>query len=65
MAKQMIMINDQVAQDIMDFFETCEVHGRLIRTVEDLPFAEEDLDAGKHSVAYEARLLKDLMQRLI
>lgn len=65
MAKQMIMINDQVAQDIIDFFEMCEVHGRLIRTVEDLPFAEEDLDAGKHTVTYEARMLRHLMQRLV
>ena len=38
--------------------------GRSVKTVEDSPLETEDLDAGKNTVAYEARLLKDLILRL-
>jgi len=65
MAKQMIVIQDSVAEDLIDFLEAAEVHGRTIQTVEENPLEnKEAFDEGRTTVTYEARLLKDLLLRL-
>jgi len=65
MAKQMITINDQVMEDIIEFLEMAEVHGRTTRTVEENPLeTKEAFEEGRETVTYEARVLKDLILRL-
>lgn len=65
MAKQMIVIQDSVAEDLIDFLEAAEVHGRTIQTVEENPLEQKEaFDEGRTTVTYEARLLKDLLLRL-
>jgi hypothetical protein len=41
------------------------VHGRAIATVEQEPLSAEPFDAGRNTVAYEARYLKALFQKVI
>eukprot|EP01147_Barroeca_monosierra_P007560 gene7560-9839_t len=66
MAKQMISLPDTVTMDIVDFLEACEEHGRVIPTLEQLPvFTEEPIDLGRHTIAYDARYLKELFQRVL
>lgn len=66
MAKNLVIdLVDSVADDIIDFLEACELHGRSISTVEDLPLNQEAFDVGKHTVTYEARVLKHLFQELL
>ena len=65
MAKHMITINDQVMEDIIEFLEMAEVHGRSTRTVEENPLeTKEAFEEGRETVTYEARVLKDLILRL-
>lgn len=41
-------------------------HGRVIPTLEQLPvFTEEPIDLGRHTIAYDARYLKELFQRVL
>lgn len=66
MAKHVVFIIDQVTDDIIEFLEACEVHGRNIKTVEDTPLnAGASFDEGKNTVTYEARMLKELFLRLV
>ncbi|EGD75824.1 tetratricopeptide repeat protein 30 [Salpingoeca rosetta] len=66
MAKQMITLPDPVSMDIVDFFDACEEHGRVIPTLDQLPlFSDEPIDLGRHTIAFEARYLKDLFQRVL
>ena len=65
MAKQTVFINDAVAEDIIEFLEAAEIHGRNIKTVEEAPLMREAFDEGRATVTYEARLLKNLIIRLL
>jgi len=65
MAKQIVLLEDQVSDDIVDFFDHAEIHGRTIQTVEDNPVLKEAFDEGRSTVTYEARVLKDIFLRLI
>jgi tetratricopeptide repeat protein 30 len=59
----MIILKDSVYEEILQFFDACEMHGRNIPAVVD-PMGQEHLDPAKNSVAYEARLLKSLFLKL-
>merc|ERR1711916_120631 len=66
MAKHMIILKDSVIQEIIQFLEACEVHGKEVNTVIDKPLDQvEPLEEAKRNCAYEARLLKSLFLRLI
>eukprot|EP00128_Syssomonas_multiformis_P009164 Colp12_sorted_trinity150504_noHs@33263 len=66
MAKHMIMLKDQTVQDIIQFLEACELHGKTVAVRIEQPLDQIDpLDASKNNVAYEARLLKSLFLRLV
>ncbi|KAI9005879.1 hypothetical protein BC832DRAFT_455049 [Gaertneriomyces semiglobifer] len=72
LAKHMILLKDSIFQEILQFFDNCELHGR------DIPAAVNALDASaanvqssaktrhqvKRDVSSEARLLKSLFIRL-
>ncbi|KAJ8325433.1 Tetratricopeptide repeat protein 30A [Batrachochytrium dendrobatidis] len=79
LAKHMIILRDTVFQEILEFFDTCETHGRYIPVVIDplSPDAnqsptghrllDEDMppfDSTHNTVSSEARLLKSLFLRL-
>lgn len=63
LAKHMIILKDSLFNEILQFFDNCEHHGRDIQVVVD-PVGIEQLDASKNTVAYEARLLKSLFLKL-
>eukprot|EP00045_Choanoeca_perplexa_P009833 m.96265 g.96265 ORF g.96265 m.96265 type:complete len:647 (+) comp15044_c2_seq1:2053-3993(+) len=66
MAKQMIQLQDAISLDVLDFLDACEEHGKSIPTVDQIPmFSNEPFDLGKHTVAYEARYLKDLFLKVM
>mmetsp|Transcript_4542 Transcript_4542/g.11650 ORF Transcript_4542/g.11650 Transcript_4542/m.11650 type:complete len:654 (+) Transcript_4542:121-2082(+) len=65
MAKMMVNLKDDVADECIDFLETCEVHGRAISTTDDVVLDMEALDVGRKTVTYEARYLKALMIKLV
>jgi len=65
MAKQMITLPDVITMDILDFLDACEEHGKGVPTIDQLPMFQMDaFDLGKHTVAYEARYIKSLFQRV-
>ncbi|XP_062507596.1 intraflagellar transport protein 70A-like [Corticium candelabrum] len=66
MAKQMIMLRDSVVQEILQFFDHCEAHGRNVPVVIEQPLQHGDsLHEGKNTVTYDARLLKALFLRVL
>lgn len=65
MAKHMIMLQDTVVIDCIQFLEHCELYGRDVKAVVEQPLEEELMHPGKNTVTYEARLLKSLMQELL
>lgn len=65
LAKQMIVVNDNVVEDIIEFFGLAELHGREVRTMEELPMNKEVFDQGRATVAYEARMLKDIFLKVV
>ncbi|KAI9159576.1 hypothetical protein H9P43_008916 [Blastocladiella emersonii ATCC 22665] len=63
LAKQMIVLKDDVYHEILAFFDTAESHGRDILAVVD-PMGMANIDPAHNSVAYEARMLKALYLKL-
>ncbi|KAI5746150.1 hypothetical protein M8J77_000393 [Diaphorina citri] len=65
MSKHMVVCKDSFYQECITFLEQCEVFGKDVPTVPEQPLVE-DLTAnhGKHTVTYEARLLKSLLLKL-
>ncbi|ORZ37245.1 tetratricopeptide repeat protein 30B [Catenaria anguillulae PL171] len=63
LAKQMILLKDDVYQEILTFLDTAEQHGKDILAVVD-PMGMANIDPAHNSVAYEARLLKALYLKL-
>ncbi|XP_064406143.1 intraflagellar transport protein 70A-like [Halichondria panicea] len=64
MSKHMIMLKDDVARDIIQFFEHCEAYGRNIPAVSEQPLQHDSIDIGRNTVTYQARLLKALFLQL-
>ena len=60
MAKHMIIIKDQSFNEILNFLDHAEIHGKEIKTVLNPLEAENE----KKTVAYEARILKRMFLRL-
>jgi tetratricopeptide repeat protein 30 len=63
LSKHMVLLKDQVYQDILRFFDSCEFHGRDVLVTID-PMGTGAEEQGKNSVSYEARLLKSMFLRL-
>ncbi|KAJ1513294.1 Tetratricopeptide repeat protein 30A [Coelomomyces lativittatus] len=63
LAKQMIVLKDDVYHEVLEFLDACDVHGCDIPAVSD-PMGMANLDPTQNSVSYEARLLKSLYLRL-
>jgi len=65
MAKHLVTLDDQAVQELLDFFDASEVHGRNVSTLEGPAVDVEAFDVGKATVTYEARYLKNLFLKLI
>lgn len=65
MAKQLIMVEDSAVQEMIDFFEACEIHGRNVSTAQDVLAQTDAFDTGRQTVTYEARHLKNLLLKLM
>jgi tetratricopeptide repeat protein 30 len=65
MAKTMVNVKDEVADEIIDFLDACELHGRTISTVDDVVLDLEAHDKGRRTVTYEARYLKALFIKIV
>ena len=62
LAKHMLVLKDDIYQQIMQFLDEAEEHGKKITTV--VSSRETELDPQVHNVAYEARQLKCLLLKL-
>lgn len=60
MAKHMLVLKDSAFNEVINFLDAAEIHGKNIKTV--INPLEEDSD--KKYVAYEARILKKMMLKL-
>ncbi|KAB7505223.1 hypothetical protein Anas_06209 [Armadillidium nasatum] len=60
----MISVQDSGIQECIQFLEHCEVHGRNVKTLIELPLEETSVHPGKNTVTYEARLLKTLLLQI-
>ena len=60
LAKHMLVLPDTSFNEILNFLDAVEVHGKTIKTIID-PLEEED---DKKTVAYEAKLIKRMFLRL-
>ena len=65
LAKHMIILKDATLIEVIQFFDCCEIYGKSVPAVIEQPLERRRLHAGKNTVAYEARLLKSLFQRVI
>ncbi|KNE63467.1 hypothetical protein AMAG_08592 [Allomyces macrogynus ATCC 38327] len=63
LAKQMIVLKDDVYRDILACFDAVETHGRDVLAVVD-PMGMANVDPAHNSAAYEARYLKALYLKL-
>ncbi|XP_028038136.1 tetratricopeptide repeat protein 30A [Bombyx mandarina] len=65
LAKHLIVVKDNTIKDCLLFLEGCEAYGRKVSTVIENPFQEEDANTkAKHTVTYEARLLRYMFYKL-
>ena len=58
------MIPDNVLYECLDFLDYCEMYGKEIRARDVDPLSTEARDA-RNTVAYEARLLKNVLLKII
>ena len=65
MSKQVILLHDNLIEDCLQFLNNCELNGKTIRAIEESPLNLLDIDSGKNTVAYEARVLKYLFIRIL
>lgn len=65
MSKQVLLLRDSSIEDCLQFLNNCELHGRAIPAVEESALNMLDIESGKNSVAYEARVLKYLFIRIL
>ncbi|XP_075712467.1 intraflagellar transport protein 70A isoform X2 [Rhinoderma darwinii] len=64
MSKHMIMLQDNVIYESIQFLEHCEIYGKNIPAIIEQPLEEEKMHIGKNTVTYEARQLKALMYEI-
>jgi tetratricopeptide repeat protein 30 len=65
----MLTVKDATFTDILSFLDAADTHGKNILTViagasVTTPGGKDAVDASKHNVSYEARLLKRLYLKL-
>ncbi|XP_065846573.1 intraflagellar transport protein 70A-like isoform X2 [Oscarella lobularis] len=65
MAKHMIILRDSVIAETVQFLEHCEAYGQNVPVVIEQPLQQETLHPGKNTAAYEARLLKSIILRIV
>eukprot|EP00051_Salpingoeca_urceolata_P002818 m.53053 g.53053 ORF g.53053 m.53053 type:complete len:644 (-) comp12348_c0_seq3:32-1963(-) len=65
MAKHMIILSDNVGQDVLTFLDSCERHGKAISSHEAHVLQVEGVEAGRQTVAYEARYVKSLFLKVM
>jgi tetratricopeptide repeat protein 30 len=61
----MVKVKDELADEIFDFLDACELHGRTISTVIDVVLDLEAQDKGRRTVTSEARYLKALFIKIV
>ncbi|KAK9502454.1 hypothetical protein O3M35_011231 [Rhynocoris fuscipes] len=64
-AKRTLFPTDSFIQECLDFLDNCESFGKEVRTTEIMALEESNVHEGKNTVAYEARLLKELLLRVL
>ncbi|KAM4028232.1 intraflagellar transport protein 70A isoform 2-T2 [Anomaloglossus baeobatrachus] len=64
MSKHMIMLQDTVIYECIQFLEHCEIYGKTIPAIIEQPLEEEKMHIGKNTVTYEARQIKALMYEI-
>ncbi|XP_056376610.1 tetratricopeptide repeat protein 30A isoform X1 [Hyla sarda] len=64
MSKHMIMLQDTVIYECIQFLEHCEIYGKTIPAIIEQPLEEEKMHIGKNTVTYEARQLKALLYEI-
>lgn len=64
MSKHMIMLQDSVIYECIQFLEHCEIYGKNIPAMIEQPLEEEKMHIGKNTVTYESRHLKALMYEI-
>ncbi|CAN2389689.1 Tetratricopeptide repeat protein [Pristimantis euphronides] len=64
MSKHMIMLQDSVIYESIQFLEHCEIYGKNIPAIIEQPLEEEKMHIGKNTVTYEARQLKALLYEI-
>jgi len=64
LSKQLIMMEDRVLFECLDFLDYCEMYGKEIKAREVDPLSTESRDS-RNTVAYEARLLKCHLLKII
>ncbi|XP_063778454.1 intraflagellar transport protein 70A isoform X3 [Pseudophryne corroboree] len=64
MSKHMIMLQDSVIYECIQFLEHCEIYGKNIPALIEQPLEEERMHIGKNTVTYESRQLKALIYEI-
>ena len=65
MAKQMLLIRDAIIDDCIQFLDSCEFYGVGIKACVEAPLEAEPMHPGRNTVAWEARLLKALLLKIV
>ncbi|XP_077412382.1 intraflagellar transport protein 70A isoform X2 [Vanacampus margaritifer] len=64
MSKHIITLKGVVVQECIQFLENCEEYGREVPAIIEQPLEEFQVQMGKNTVTYEARLLKALFYKV-
>ncbi|CAD5207550.1 unnamed protein product [Bursaphelenchus okinawaensis] len=64
-SKQILMIRDEILMACLTFLEQCEVNGKNISTHTDGLLVQSQVTDARKTVAYEARILKSILLRLL
>lgn len=64
-SKQILILPDSTIEECLQFLNNCELHGKTIRAIEESPFTILDIESGKNTITYEARVLKYLFIRIL
>nr|CAG4643078.1 EOG090X0302 [Ilyocryptus agilis] len=66
MAKHVVVIKDSIIDDIIQFLDSCQFHGKEVQTILENPSTvNAHVNGARFTVTYEARIIKSLLLQII
>ncbi|KAI6242149.1 Tetratricopeptide repeat protein 30 [Aphelenchoides fujianensis] len=64
-AKQLLMVRNEILMECLAFLETCESHGKEVTTITDSLLVQQHVNDPRRTVAFEARMLRAILLQIL